>query len=282
MPMGDSSLSEQVEDGQVPMKRGKLWYHREPHAFLGGVQGLPAKQIAVYSITLDLIYANGGKCQNDPRWIAGWISDMGAASVRAAIAALCDRQKIAVEGDYLTNPRATTETTTKSELSDARAAGGAAGGRETQRKRRETDEKTAQFLPGFSLDRVGPPNKNNGLDQAHARYRVEKNREESSDTDVSDDKSLGEIIFGSGLNYLIRNGMIEAKARTMLGKWRKLYGEERLLEALRRSQATGASDPLAFVTGCLKQTSGPIERPTASDYIMADLKRKEENRRAEK
>ena len=256
------------------MKRGKLWYHREPHAYLGGVQGLPKALHAVYGIVIELIYANGGTCQNDPRWIAGWISDMGAAAVRTAITDLCARGKLHINGEYLTNARATIETTAKVELSSDRAKFGAEGGRATQQKRRETGGKLDQFLPGFSSDREVGSNKINGLDQARARDRVEKIREEKKEEPKSDDlgaKSLAEIIFDKGLSYLVRNGMAEGQARSMLGKWRKAHGEEKLLEALRRSQQVGASDPLTFVTGCLK---GQGEKATASDHIMADLKRR--------
>ena len=41
---------------------GADWCKREPQAYLGGVVGKTARQHAVYSVTLGLIYAYGGRC----------------------------------------------------------------------------------------------------------------------------------------------------------------------------------------------------------------------------
>lgn len=83
------------------MRHGSDWYKREPAAYLGGVQGLTAKEHAVYAVTLDLIYAHGGAINNDPSWIAGWISDMGSAAVRKALAMLCKRGKLSIVGNHI-------------------------------------------------------------------------------------------------------------------------------------------------------------------------------------
>lgn len=84
------------------MRHGSEWYKRDPQAYLGGVQGLSSKEHAVYSVVLDLIYVHGGSVNNDPKWIAGWISDMGSAAVRKAIHSLCERGKISIENGKMT------------------------------------------------------------------------------------------------------------------------------------------------------------------------------------
>jgi hypothetical protein len=48
------------------MKSGTDWYAREPIAYLGGVQGMTARQHAVYSVVVDLLYIHGGSINNDP------------------------------------------------------------------------------------------------------------------------------------------------------------------------------------------------------------------------
>jgi hypothetical protein len=84
------------------MRTGLDWYARNPKKFLGGVQGLTARQIAVYNVVIDLIYLYGGGCNNDPKWIAGYVSDMGSAAVRNVITDLIERGLIRRSGKYLT------------------------------------------------------------------------------------------------------------------------------------------------------------------------------------
>jgi len=122
---------------------------------------MTAKQHAAYGVILDLIYDHGGVCPNDPRWISGWISDMGAAAVRRAISDLIDLGKLALEDGCLTNRRATIEAKTDKELRENRRITGKIGGRKSAETR-------ARAL------------KNNGLAQPNGSTHVqpEKIREE--------------------------------------------------------------------------------------------------------
>lgn len=117
------------------MKHGSDWYKRDPQSYLGGVQGLSAKEHAVYSVVLDLIYAHGGSVNNDPRWIAGWISDMGAAAVRKAIASLVERGKLMIEEDQISQKRAKTEAKTKENLRKTARKNGKKGGKKSSELR---------------------------------------------------------------------------------------------------------------------------------------------------
>lgn len=110
------------------MRSGAEWYKREPVAFLGGVQGLTTRQIAVYTIVLDLIYEHGGSINNDPKWIAGWFSDMGSAAVRATISELVNLGKLEFEGEKLTQRRAKNEAKTRQKLRENRGKTGQKGG----------------------------------------------------------------------------------------------------------------------------------------------------------
>ena len=135
------------------MKQGQLWYQREPVAFLGGIQGLTERQIAVYTIIIDLMYQHGGTVNNDPAWFAGWIKGVGATGVRNTISELVGMGKLIVNGDQLTNHKA-------AEIS------------ETKRKQSE-NAKVAGRLGGVSTKYSGAgSNENKGLSQPS---RVEKN-----------------------------------------------------------------------------------------------------------
>lgn len=111
------------------MKHGAVWYQREPLAYLGGVQGLPAALHAVYGVVIDLCYAHGGAIHNDPKWISGWIGDMGSASVRNAIAELVALGKLMVDdAGFLTQKRAKNEAKTREKLRENARETGKKGG----------------------------------------------------------------------------------------------------------------------------------------------------------
>ena len=122
------------------MKHGSEWYKREPIAFLGGVQGMTAKEHAVYSVVLDLIYQHGGSVNNDPSWFAGWIKDMGSSSVRKTIAELVSREKLFITGDQISQKRAKTEAKTKENLRETRAESGKKGGINSGKSRAGANE----------------------------------------------------------------------------------------------------------------------------------------------
>lgn len=146
------------------MRRGLDWYKRDPIDFLGGVQGLTARQIAVYTVALDLIYQHGGNCHNDPGWVAGWISDMGQSAVRKTLAELVELKKLSIDEDgSLTQKRAKTIAKTQQNLRETRQKTGRKGGQNSAKLR---DVK----------------NKNNDLAQASAstQNEADKNRVDKS------------------------------------------------------------------------------------------------------
>lgn len=121
---------------------GLDWYKREPIAYLGDVQGLSSKEHAVYSVVLDLLYVHGGEINNDPSYIGGWISDMGAAAVRNALASLSQNKKItlAITEDKISQKRAKNEAKTKRKQSENAAKTGKKGGVSSGESRRRAKE----------------------------------------------------------------------------------------------------------------------------------------------
>jgi hypothetical protein len=148
-------------DGGDELKSGADWYKREPVAYLGGVQGLTAKQHAVYAVVIELIYMHGGSINNDPSWVAGWISDMGSHAVRTTIQALVDKRKLIIEGTQITQKTAKTQAKTREETKEKRRESGEKGGKNSGKSRREM-------------------RKNKDLNEASASTREEKIREEKS------------------------------------------------------------------------------------------------------
>lgn len=100
------------------MRRGADWYPRVPNDYLGGVQGLSVRQHAVYSVVLDLLYTRGGEIPNDPKFIAGYFSDLGVSAVRNTISDLVESGKLIENAGKITQKRAKNEAKTREELSE--------------------------------------------------------------------------------------------------------------------------------------------------------------------
>ena len=124
------------------MSVGLDWYKREPIAYLGDVQGLPANEHAVFSVVLDLLYVHGGEINNDPKWISGWISDMGSASVRNALASLSNNKNITlvVTEDKISQKRAKNQVKTKQKQNENAVETGREGGIKSGEIRRRNKE----------------------------------------------------------------------------------------------------------------------------------------------
>ena len=121
-------------------KLGLDWYKREPAAYLKDVQGMSRNEHAVYSIVLDLIYFHGGAIKNDPKFVAGYVSDMGGALVRKTILALVERGILTLENDLISQKRAQKEVKTKEKLREKSEKNGKIGGKASGISRATTKE----------------------------------------------------------------------------------------------------------------------------------------------
>lgn len=66
--------------------------------------------------------------------------------------------------------------------------------------------------------------------------------------------SPASVLFGEYRKYLERSaGLTEERARRMLGVWRKTFTDGEIIDAVSRAQREEAQEPVAFITGCLKQ-----------------------------
>ena len=194
---------------------GLDWYKRQPAAYLKDTQGLSTKEHAVYAVVLDLIYSHGGAVNNDPKWISGWFSDMGASAVRGAIASLVDRSILIVDGGFLTQKRAKTEAKTKQNQRETAQKNGRIGGERSAKTRREINE-------------------NNDLSEAvgSSQTQAEKRREEiekKEDTIVSlSDRDIIDAAFDDWNAIAQLNGWPKVKSKT---KARQVALRARLKEA---------------------------------------------------
>ena len=81
------------------------WY---PEKFLNGIRGMPADQIGVYTLVLNLIYDNGGPIKDDRPKLAR-LCYMRPTSFDKVLMALADDGKLIVWAGTISNPRAEQE-----------------------------------------------------------------------------------------------------------------------------------------------------------------------------
>lgn len=140
------------------MKQGSEWYKREPLAYLGGVQGMTAKQHAVYSVVLDLLYLHGGEIDNDPKFISGYFKDLGQATVRKTIAELCeiigsdDQPKLYIQDGKISQKRAKNQAKTKENLRETARKNGEKGGKKSAEIRAQLKENKDLAQPPASIE----------------------------------------------------------------------------------------------------------------------------------
>lgn len=60
------------------------------------------------------------------------------------------------------------------------------------------------------------------------------------------------VMFDSGVSFLAGSGIPPAKARPLLGRWKRDHGAGAVIEALGAAQRHGAIDPISFIEGRFK------------------------------
>jgi hypothetical protein len=106
-------------------------------------------------------------------------------------------------------------------------------------------------------------------DPIHTRYRADtladtqykrikegKKEEEDSEaiaSDVAEAPSTPEIdpikdLFDRGVKLLVRSGVREPQARSIVGKWRKSYSDPLVMAAIARCEDEFITDPVAYIT----------------------------------
>lgn len=67
------------------------------------------------------------------------------------------------------------------------------------------------------------------------------------------------VLFTEGLAYLVAQSLTEAKARTLLGKWRQRAGDVAVIDAIHRASALAVSDPVAWIEAVLRAPPADAE-----------------------
>lgn len=82
-----------------------------------------------------------------------------------------------------------------------------------------------------------------------------KESKEDSEADASAGTSPAadpvKAMWDRGLQVLIEGGCAEKKARPLIGKWRREFGDAALMAAIASAEDDRATEPIAFISGCL-------------------------------
>lgn len=224
------------------------WYKRNGADFIAGTMGLSLEAKGAYSLCLDLIYDRGGPIPDDARYLAG-VCNVSLRKWSALRDALIAAGKLYAIGGKLSNARADLEIASSEFRARERAESGAKGGRNR-------------------AENAGQSLKNNDVSQAEPKHlREDKKREECSDAEASggraaeviplntDPLELKRAAFRAGLQVLTAAGEGEPRARQMIGKWRKDYGDGTVLDVLSRAHAEQPSQPIAWIEAALRRAS---------------------------
>lgn len=198
---------------------GLPYYKAYPRDFIEGTIGMSFEVKAAYRLVLDLIYMQGGKLPDEPRYISGLLG-LSVKKWNDLRRQLLDAGKLVVSGDFLTNYRA---------------------------------EKELEILRSFqdkqSKNR-SRPNKNNKLETPRSHH-TESEPDTKKDIPLrgpsaGSEKSLEVEVFAFGKTVLGKNaGGVVASLRKACD-----YDDAYALGLLK--QAAEKHEPMAWVQAALK------------------------------
>lgn len=78
------------------------------------------------------------------------------------------------------------------------------------------------------------------------------------------------LVFTSGLAYLQANGLRERDARSMLGKWRRDYGDAVILMAMASADGAAVSEPIPYIQAVLSKKATTNGSGKSGQFGAAD------------
>jgi hypothetical protein len=124
-------------------------------------------------------------------------------------------------------------------------------------------------------DTVSRPAETQDQTQDQTQEQNQTHEQDHSEAEASDagaprrDGDRAKEILDAGVRVLVEAGRRESAARAMIGKWRKEHGDEAVLAAIGRARAENASEPIGFITACLKAARSADDRPRTAEEVIA-------------
>lgn len=215
---------------------GLPYYKAYPRDFVDGTAGWTLELKGAYRVVLDLIYLQGGRLPDDPRYISGHLG-CSVKKWNSLRAELISRGKLHEREGALSNDRADKELETLGKYQD---------------KQREN---------------ASGPRKNKGLEKPRPSHT-------DTDTDITQAKACdGQAVDGPfgvedfaselwtrGVVFLVRKGVAEKNARSFIGGLRSKHADKDIFEAFQDCSKAGVVDPIPWLVAALA-SRGPNVRP---------------------
>lgn len=209
-------------------KNALPYYKAYPRDFIEGTLGMSFEEKGAYRIILDLIYMKGGALSDDDRYIAG-VLGLSVRKWNSLKNRLVELGKIQLIDGLLSNYRAVIELETLSKYQDKQAENRSKPNKNNNLQRPPFDQPEPEPEPILNTT-----------------YLAEKVDQ------VSGEEDFTSAIFSRGVQFLIGRGNSEIKSRSIIGRWRKTYSDEKIFEAFKSASDERAVEPIAFITKVLK------------------------------
>ena len=224
--------------------------------FLDGTQFLTPWEELAYRRICDLIYDSNDHLPDDDRMLA-WATKTGRRwpQIRAVLMG-GDHPKLTSESGFIRNKRCSLALSTAAQKIAQKAIAGrasAATGKSLinlQRARTDVPVAVPVAVPN------GDPN---GLRTTHI-----SNKKESSDSSLRSESAKADpvkALFDRGVRLMTASGVSEPQARSLIGKWRRDFGDGLVTAAVANAENESATDPVSFIAACLKRRKGEPDKP---------------------
>lgn len=247
-----------------------LPYHKRYHGdALTGFMSLSLEERGAYQTVLDLIYDRGGPIPNDDRLLAGYMQ-CSVRKWRSLRDELMAKRKIRINlRGELTNVRAEKELENLAKTHRKLVENGSKGGR-TSAKNRLGEKRTAEN--GEIIEAGLKP----GSSEAQASRAGSEARSQNTEGKPSAAELLKALV-DFGRSILMESGKTDQAARSMIGAWRRDYGDPAVLSALAAAQEKSPSDPIPWIRRRLEARMVPGDPRSKSiiDVVLEDKANRE-------
>lgn len=118
-------------------------------------------------------------------------------------------------------------------------------------------ESTSNYKPRARAQDLGPRTKDLGKKDAATQPVLNGSKVSepngSAASPLTTPLDLKAELWRVGKRYLGQNGVEAKQAGSLLGKWRKQYGDHAVIDALAQAETSAASEPIAFVEASLRK-----------------------------
>lgn len=234
------------------------YYKRFPRDFLEATIGMTLEVKGAYGIILDLIYMHSGHLPNDHRYIAGQLG-CSTRSSNKIINELVERKKLQILDGFISNFRADLEIENALKLCEKNTENG--------KKNKKTNYLTKPDNKPDDKPKGRHSDSESDIEDSEAKASAAKAALPKVNGNGYDPEppDTGTVIFNQGLNFLVKaSGRPENAIRSLLGKWRKTYGDVLLVTTLgaaqREHKLQALIEPIGWVEKALQSRGQQKDR----------------------